>query len=428
MHILIVTDQHIDSLGGAQVSIRLQCKYLERAGHMVSIAAARKLDESIEHLRETDLSNVTVLNTETRSPRYGADIDLPATPITKQREYGATWPGKRARNAISQGLAGLPPVDLVHVQGDFWGAIVGYRAARDLGVPVVHTLHNNLDVGTRAVTKMADIAFWGLEAARLWALGPAQNSLSWREGGGAWRYLADLAAEAQAVIAPSSHFADVLKREGVAAEVEVIPTGVDDDLVDELLAQDRAEHSIPQLVWLGRMSPEKRVSELIRAFAQVQQDANLVVVGGGLQFEEMQRLASDLGIRSRVRFTGPVPYRAALTEIYEADLLVQTSIGFETQGMTPYEAAVLGTPTIYCDPDINAEVDVAPSWLVPEGDEATTVSKLASTLETAITEVALSPMPLRVPTLFADEMRQSRRTAQMIEVYEAITGDTQPVD
>lgn len=423
MHILIVTDQHVDSLGGAQVSISLQCKYLERAGHIVSIASARKLDESTEHLGAANLSNVTVLNTEPRSPRHGADIELPAAPITKQREYGATWPGKRARNAISLGLAGLPPVDLVHVQGDFWGAIIGYRAARDLGVPIVHTMHNNLDVGTRAVTKMADIAFWGLEAARLWALGPTENSVSWREGGGAWRYLADLASEAQAIVAPSSHFAEVLKSEGVASEIEVIATGVDDDLVDELFALERTTHARPRLVWLGRMSPEKRISELIHAFAQVQQDAELVLVGGGLQFEEMQRLANQLGIRNRVRFTGPVPYRAALTEIYDADLLVQTSIGFETQGMTPYEAAALGTPTVYCDAAISAEVDVAPSWLVPPEDEPA----FATTLATAIAEISASQTPLRVPTLLSGELRQSRRTEQMIEVYERVIGETLPV-
>ena len=39
MHILIVTDQHPESLGGVQVAIRLQRKFLERLGHRVTIAA-----------------------------------------------------------------------------------------------------------------------------------------------------------------------------------------------------------------------------------------------------------------------------------------------------------------------------------------------------------------------------------------------------
>ena len=39
MHILIVTDQHPDSLGGAQVAIRAQRCALEHAGHLVTIVA-----------------------------------------------------------------------------------------------------------------------------------------------------------------------------------------------------------------------------------------------------------------------------------------------------------------------------------------------------------------------------------------------------
>lgn len=58
-----------------------------------------------------------------------------------------------------------------------------------------------------------------------------------------------------------------------------------------------------------------------------------------------------------------------LARIAAADALVQTSIGFETVGMTPFEAATLGTPSIISDPDIAAELG-AGFWAVADADGA----------------------------------------------------------
>ena len=41
MHILMLSDQHAASAGGVQVSIRLQTRFLERAGHTVTVCAPR---------------------------------------------------------------------------------------------------------------------------------------------------------------------------------------------------------------------------------------------------------------------------------------------------------------------------------------------------------------------------------------------------
>ena len=41
MHILAFTDQHAQSLGGVQVSLRLQRKFLQRLGHEFTIVAPR---------------------------------------------------------------------------------------------------------------------------------------------------------------------------------------------------------------------------------------------------------------------------------------------------------------------------------------------------------------------------------------------------
>ncbi|MHA3683395.1 glycosyltransferase [Leucobacter sp. HY1908] len=376
MHVLIVTDQHPDSLGGVQVAIRLQRKYLERLGHRVTVAAPA----------------LHRAGYETSAPDRAAYIDLPSRAITRDREYGMSWPSARTDRALATALRALPPVDLVHVQGDFWGAMIGLRAARGLGVPVVHTMHNHVDEGTRAVTPvpgLAALAFAGLRGWRTLALGRVRGGGAGAVGAaaarGAWRYLAELAAEAAVVTAPSQHFAALLEARGVCSRVLVTPGGVDDEAIEAARAVPRTARVRPKLVWLGRMSHEKRVLEFIEAIAQSGIDADVTLHGAGLLLPRVRERVAELGLTNRVHLAGPVPYAGALAAMHDADALVQTSIGFETQGLTPFEAAALGTPTIFCDPEIAHDVAVAPAWVAGGG----TVADLADVLRAAVAQLAL---------------------------------------
>lgn len=397
MHILIVTDQHVDSLGGVQVAIKLQRRFLERVGHRVTIAAPAMHRPG--HVTDPKARE--------------AYIDMPSRSITKDREYAISWPGSRTDRALAAALAVVPPVDLVHVQGDFWGALIGIRAARGLRVPFVHTMHNNVDVGTRAMTPLAPVVFVGFRVLKALALGPCRARVS-RTARGAWRYLAELAAEAGAVTAPSRHFAQELRHNGVAENVEVIPNGVDDEAIATVLTLPRSARSRPKLVWLGRMSKEKRLLELIEAIATSGINADVVLYGAGLLLPRVKKRIWELGLEDRVTVPGPVSYFKALTAIHDADALVQASVGFETQGLTPFEAAALGTPTIFCDPKIAEDVGVDPAWQVV-GDS---VSDLAESLTRAVSELAEAAGGLRVAREEAMRFLQSVQTAKMLELYE----------
>lgn len=418
MHILIVTDQHPESLGGVQVALRLQRRHLELAGHTVTIASPAL------HRRGRRAAGVD-------RPHY---LDLPSFPVTRDREYGVSLPGRRSDRALDAGIAareaaGARPVDLVHVQGDFWGAMIGLRFARRRGLPVVVTMHNNVDEGTRAVTPFAPLAFAGLRLWRRLTVGRV-GALTGREvskrARGAWRYLAELAADAALVTAPSRHFAAQLEQHDVAgfgpapvaAPLEVTPAGVDDGEIAAARALPRTQRDRPRLVWLGRMSSEKRILEFVSAFAESGADADVVLHGAGLLLARVRRRIAELGLQQRVTLAGPVSHSAALAAIRDADALVQTSIGFETQGLTPFEAAALGTPTIFSDPSIARDLGVEPSWLVEGGG----VGDLAVALRDAVAALAEAPGELRVSEEVAVGLLQSARTAEMIRLYERVLG------
>lgn len=398
MHIVFFGDQHLDSLGGAQVSMRLQREFLERAGHTVSVVAPKM--HGTRASRIADPSNV----------------DLPSVPITTDREYSMSWPGRATDRALDRAMTHRPPVDLVHVQADFWGAFIGHRYAARHGIPVVHTMHNRVDVGIAAVTPLHGPV---LRALNLWRRRVLRGAAEQVRGNDGWAFLRGIASGSSAVTAPSTHFARRLEEHGVFSPVDVVWNGIDDDVREATLAAAPSERAPgrPRFVWLGRMSPEKRLLPFLEAFVESGVDADLEIIGGGAQRAAAEKIVSGL---SNVHFAGKLSYGDTLARIAAADALVQTSIGFETQGMTPFEAATLGTPSVISDPDIAAELGGG-LWAVPgaAGTEDQRRAGLVDTLRRAASDIAAgtAPHPMRE---VSESFRQSSRTAAMIEIYERV--------
>lgn len=380
MHLAFFSDQHPATLGGQQVSLGLQREYLERAGHTVTVCApvARRVPSA--------------------RFRRGDDVLLPAAPVG---EYSFAVAGAAADRAVERGFRGRPPVDVVHVQADFWGAWTGYRFARRHRLPVVHTMHTNVEVGLPAVVPFPRAVLRIMYAAHRYHLGCAPV----RDVAGYVRAFADAA---DALVVPSSHFADRLAGYGVTRRPHVIPTGVDDDRVRTLLAEPRVPRTRPLLVWPGRVSREKRLDEFLDAFSRARVDADLAVYGGGSDLGRCRALAARLGIADRVRFAGPVSHDAVLAAMRHADLVAQSSLGYETQGLTAYEAVALGTPVLLRDPAVAR--DLPARWRHVVGDAS--VDALAAAIRAAAV-----PAPAGDPP---GELVQSRLTDRLVEVYREV--------
>src|SRR6478609_4065428 len=389
-------DQHVESLGGAQVSMRLQRRFLERAGHTVTIVAPAMHGPRGRAVAPDE-----------------AYVDMPSIPLTLDREYSLTWPGRRTDRWVDAALRRRPPVDVVHVQSDFWGAYIGHRFAARHGIPVVHTMHNRVDVGIEATAPFPALVLGALNRWERRALG------SHTGGADGWAYLRRFAAASAAVTAPSGHFARRLEHHDVApasGRVDVVWNGIDDDELDAALASPRAERAPgpARFVWLGRMSPEKRLLPFLEALAQSGVRADVEVIGGGAQLAAARRLVEKRRPAASVVFAGRQTYTETLRRIRAADAVVQTSIGFETQGMTVFEAASLGTPAVVSDPDIAAELGSG-YWGVADAS----IPALAAALRRAAADVEAGTAPVPDASI-RERFRQSSRTAAMIEVYDRV--------
>ena len=67
----------------------------------------------------------------------------------------------------------------------------------------------------------------------------------------------------------------------------------------------------PSFVYVGRISPEKSIDVVLKAFAIVlrkRRRAKLIIIGDGPSLPGIKKLAQDLGLRSAVEFMGHIDH------------------------------------------------------------------------------------------------------------------------
>jgi len=391
VHILIFLDQNPASLGGVQASVLLQQKYLELAGHRVTVAApASKFAPKSKP----------------------GQIIYPSFPLTLNREYNANANLGRAYRQIVTELEQIgEPVDVVHVQADWWGALLGVGFAQRQNLPLVNTLHTQLMIGATQVVGavMARLLIWThSETFGRWV-----DHQSFRGRGNGWTYLRQICSHSQAVIAPSGHFARLAKEMGVAAHLHVVPTGVDDAALEGVFAAQRRHGGDEPIVfaWSGRFSQEKRMMEFLQAFQLANIPAQVQIFGNGPLQKQAEQYIRDNNLQDRVTIVGRVSHTEMLQRLANADALIQTSVGFETQGMTVYEAGVVGTPSVLCDWNIADDLPDGSYWRV--ANQST--QALAASLAEAYADIRAGRgkhIDLR------QSMYQSQLYKRSIEIYE----------
>ena len=394
MHIAMFLDQHPRSLGGIQTSAMLQRKYLEKLGHKVTFVTPSSGKRLIER----------------------GFFTLPSWPLTYNWEFSFVANARRSRKRLDRSQRRRPDkFDLVHIQADMWGAIIGIGFAQRNKLPIVMTSHFNLAAGTQEVIGKfpAKFLFWLLSREFLKHLKlPLRETTS-----DAWRYIQLLTNQVDVVLVPSEHFGRDLKAHGVNSELRVMHNGVDDERIESTLASIKEEphHNDKKihLVWAGRFQHEKRLLEFIEAVHLAKLDNVIVdVYGRGPLWKKAIALVDSYGMQQQVLLHGRAAHARMLTHFAKADALVQTSVGFETQGMTVFEAAAVGTPSILCDTNIADEFDPGAHWVVQDSS----VEALAKTLQTAVTELRNGDK--RGEKLIGNEaLLQSSLTKNAVAIY-----------
>lgn len=220
------------------------------------------------------------------------------------------------------------PPDVVH--SHFWmSGLASLRAARELGLPLLHTYHA-LGTVKRRHQQLADTS-------------PPQRIALEREVG----------LGCDRVVATCRDEVEELARMKVPVDrVSIVPCGVDTGLfTPDGPAMERGPltHRILQL---GRLVPRKGAAVSVAALALLP-DTELVLAGGppvdrlddDPEVRRLRALAHEVGVADRVRFTGGVPSREVPPLLRGADVVVCPA-DYEPFGIAPVEAMACGRPVV----------------------------------------------------------------------------------
>ncbi|GAB3617038.1 hypothetical protein GCM10027416_15950 [Okibacterium endophyticum] len=171
--------------------------------------------------------------------------------------------------------------------------------------------------------------------------GMQEKLVSW-----AWGMAKRTLSRAESVTTPTQKAAQFLERYTGLRGVHAISCGIDAHRYTPSFDPPTDK----RILFVGRVTGEKQIDVLIRAFAQLDPglNAKLEIVGGGDQKNNLENLAKQLELGDRVRFTGYVSDDELREAYTRATVLAMPSIA-ELQSIVTMEAMASGLPVVAAD-------------------------------------------------------------------------------
>ncbi|MBR2994020.1 glycosyltransferase [Candidatus Saccharibacteria bacterium] len=316
----------------------------------------------------------------------------------------SVFPKKEVRKALDE----FKP-DVVHVQvSDPIGlSVVAY--ARQKGIPVVTTEHNQPDVITDP-----------LHMPRL-IKRPIDAVLA--------AYFVNRQSKSDFVTMPTKKAIDDLiwsRGKDFAVPVAAVSNGVDlsnfksGKVSVEIYAKYGISTERPIVLYVGRVDPEKKVGLVIDAFKKAHKEmptAMLVIVGDGVDKIRLEKKVAEEGLDADVKFLGRV-LSPDLYELYKIGDMFATASEIETQGIVLIEAAATGLPLVAVDKGAVSEVciDGENGYLCQPGN----VAEIAAAITKILSDGKLREKFSKNSIKIASEHDFERTLDKFINIYNKV--------
>lgn len=361
MKIAIFTDYFLDTPGGVPSSITTQATELKNLGHEVEIFCPGRTVSKIPR----DLNVHIVPSFKYIHPLH--------CPISKSWQAGA----KTARMVFAK--TGQP--DLIHVNTELTTGLAGMRLAREIGVPLVITMHGREDIAMQNNFPLPNLTgtianyLHGRVIPHKKTVQRDENLATTTARAKMWEMMVNHANFADQVISPSHQFAEKLQTYGVDKPLTVVSNALSDEQIAKLPHVDRSwkPNEPLRMIWTSRMSKEKRPLELIHALAQVNFPFRLDFYGEGTAQKSAKKLIKKLGLNDKIHVHNSVGHDEILRVTNKATLMPLMSYGFDTQSMSLLECLATGLPALMVDPDLR-EVLPRGGYVFPKTPDADAVA------------------------------------------------------
>lgn len=255
-------------------------------------------------------------------------VRYPSFDTTKIVGYRAGYPfSARAMDA----LADFSP-QIIHTHCPVMSTVMARALRERLDVPVVFTYHTKFDIDIRRA----------LSGQLL-----QQTAI---------RLLVDNISACDEVWVVSRGAGENLRSLGYAGDYIVMENGVDfprgpvsRDRCSALRKELGLPEQVPVYLFVGRMMWYKGVHIILDALAALRQsgrDFRMLMVGDGMERQEMEQKAAQLRLDDICIFTGAVHDREKLRTLFSLSDLFLFPSTFDTNGIVVREAAACGTASV----------------------------------------------------------------------------------
>ncbi|WP_304338856.1 glycosyltransferase family 4 protein [Collinsella tanakaei] len=234
------------------------------------------------------------------------------------------------------------------------------------------------------------------------------------------------------VIAPSSFMRSKLIEGGwPEGKVLALQNFADDAILARAsgVANDVTDRESPYLLFFGRLSAEKGVDVLLRAFdaaaPSLPRDMRLIVVGDGPDAAEFRELAASLDSASRIEFAGYQTGDVLQTYVERASLAIASSRCRENMPYSIVEAFAAGTPVVGTHiggiPELVA--DGVTGFACEPGDVATMADAMVRGTEAFLDAPVYVRMQESCRAYVRENCSRDKFMDQLVEMYEeAVNG------
>jgi len=224
--------------------------------------------------------------------------------------------------------------DVVHIHTPLDISLSAFSAVKDVGIPLVLTLHDYLLLCRRIVLRH--------DNGKLCCDGSI--NLLCRAYKAFARNLVNRTVDA--VIAPSKFIIEQHRRAGFFKKTSdfLLPHGIDlKGSGESLTVKDENKRGI-DILYAGSLTRHKGVDVLIRAVRGIEnEDIKLHIVGGGIFEDHLKKMAAG---DKRIIFYGEVEHKNIHKFYSMSDVMVVPSVWYEVFGMVIQEAFRAGVPVI----------------------------------------------------------------------------------
>ncbi len=236
-----------------------------------------------------------------------------------------------------------------------------------------------------------------------------------------WKYASFFYNRCNAVIAPSNAIKNILIKNGITSDIYVVPNGVDTRRFNSKTSGKQLRKMLLSgekkkiVLYVGRMSKEKRLETLIRA-AKLLKNENIkfVFAGAGPALNYYEHMAELQGIDAM--FVGFVDDKLLPQYYAAADAFCLPST-FETQGVVILEAMASGKPVIGADA-------LALSEIIKNGKNGEKFRPNdAKDCASKIRKVINNTSSYKEMTKTANEYSVVRTTDELLNIYRRVIND-----